>query len=112
MNGTFLRHQARDEGNVAREPVQLGHDDGAAIVALGRRQCRRELRPPGQCIGALAGLDVGELADEVKPFGGGKAGDGLALGLEAETGSSTLAIGRDTDIGDCWFHDRSSFCKL
>jgi len=48
-----LRHEAGDEGDIARQPVQLGDQD-AALRPFGGRECGCELRSPIECIGALA----------------------------------------------------------
>ena len=67
-NGNFLRHQARDEGHVARQAIQLRHADRAS-AQLGSSQRSGELRPPVQCVCALARFDFHELARDMQAFG-------------------------------------------
>ena len=93
-----LRHQAGDERDVAAQPVELGDGD-LALGLLRRLQRGLQLRPAVERIGALAGLDLGELGDDLEAFGLGEGGDGLALRFEAEAGAALL-LGRDAVIGD------------
>ena len=58
-----LRHQAGDERDVARQPVQL-RDQDAALRGLGRSQRGCELRPPVERVGALAGFGLDVLGDD------------------------------------------------
>ena len=83
MNGHPLRHEAGDEGDVAREPVELGDDD-RTLAGLAGCERRGELWSPVQGVGALAGLDLGELGDERVALGLGEPGDCGPLGLDAE----------------------------
>ena len=93
-----LRHQAGDERDVAAEPVELG--DGDLTLGLLRRLQRRlQFGPAVECVAALAGLDLGELGDDLEAFGRGERGDGGALRLQAEAGTALL-LGRDAVVGD------------
>jgi len=71
----LLRHQAGDEGDVARGPVELG-DDHRAALSSGCGQCLGEARAPVEGVRSLTGLDLDELADEVEAFGLGEALEG------------------------------------
>ena len=82
------------------EPVELG-DGNFTPDLLGRPQRGLQLRPPVERIAAFAGLDLGELGDDLETFGLGKADDSLALGFEAEA-RAALLLGRDAVIGDQW----------
>ena len=87
-------HQVGDEGNVAREPVEAGNEQGrAALTAFGKGGM--ELRAVGV---AASALDLGE--------GGGKGlplskvtRDAIALRVEAEA-ADALAVGRNPVIRD------------
>ena len=92
MNGTPRGHKPGDEGDVAGQPIELGDDDGAA-GALGSCQSCRELRPPLQGIGALARLDLDELAYEGKALALAELDDGTTLRFQAQAGA-TLPSGR------------------
>ena len=93
-----LRHQAGDERDVARQAVELGHDNRASVE---RRplQRRLELRPPVECIGTLGGLDLGEGLGDLVAFGRTETLDRGLLALKAETGLP-LFLGRNPDVGD------------
>ena len=47
--GNTLRHQAGDEGYVAREPIQFRHDDGALRCPC-CGECCGQLRPPVESV--------------------------------------------------------------
>ena len=79
-----LNHQAGDEGNVARQAIELGHDDRAFGLA-GKGEGGRQLRPSIESVRALAGFDLGELLDDGNALGLGKAGDRGALCLDAQS---------------------------
>jgi len=65
----LVRHEAADEMHVAREPVELGDGDRARLsVAAGASQCGGELRAAIKGVSAFARLDLGELADDLKPL--------------------------------------------
>jgi len=81
--GDALRHEAGDEGHVAGEPIELG-DQHRAIGAPCRGQGGGKLRSPVECIRSLAGFHLDELAQQRDPLPFGEAGNGGALGLDAE----------------------------
>jgi hypothetical protein len=64
--GHALGHQPGDEGDIAREPVEL-RDDDRALARLPGCERRGQLRPPVEGVGALPRLDLGELATSAKP---------------------------------------------
>ena len=74
-------HQSGDEGDVTRQPIELGDDDGAARLF---RSCQRlrELRPTFQRIGALAGLDLDELARDGETLAFAELVNGTTLRFE------------------------------
>ena len=86
-------HQVRDEGDVAGQPVELGDHQGRLLhPAGGERQ--GELGP----VDTPAALDLDELGHEPRGVAGALE-DRLPLCLQTEPGS-TLALGRDAEIGD------------
>jgi hypothetical protein len=93
-----LRHEARDERDVAAQPIQLRDDDRRLDLAR-RRECCGQPRPTLERVGALAGLNLDELGDDVEALGRGKGRDRLALRLEPEARAS-LAGGADADVAD------------
>ena len=93
-----LRHQARNEGDVAREPVKLCHDYRAAQPASGFERCPW-LRPPHQRVAALATLRLDLLGDDGDVFGLGEPGDCLSLRLDPEP-RPALGPRRDAVVGD------------
>jgi hypothetical protein len=64
--------------------VELGDDDWT-LPCLPGCQCRGKLWSPVQSVGALAGLDLGELGDQLVTLGLGEPGDCGALGFDPET---------------------------
>jgi hypothetical protein len=78
-----LRHQARNERDVAREAVQLGNNDWALAGAPCGQRCR-ELRAPVERICTLASFDLDELGGEFEPLSFGEALNGSPLGLDTE----------------------------
>jgi len=88
-----LGHQARYEGHVARQAVELGNNDRTLASPPRGERCR-ELRPPVEGICPLPRFDLDELDREVEGFGRRKPRDGIALGLDAEA-RSALAGGGD-----------------
>jgi hypothetical protein len=84
-----VNHRAADEVDVARQAVQPGGGD-RALGLLGGLQCGGELRAPVERVGSLAGLDLGELGNDGEALLLGEAGDGLALGIQAEAGATLL----------------------
>ena len=91
-------HQAGDEGDVAREPIELGDDDGATRLLRGG-QSRRKLRPALQRIGALARLDLDELARDGETLAFAELGDGPTLRFQAQAGAA-LPSSRHADVGN------------
>ena len=89
-------HQVGDEGDVARQAVELGdHQHGPLPPAQLER--RGELGP----VGALAALHLGELGDQLA--GADEAGDGGPLRIEPEAGLA-LPVGRNAVVGDKALH--------
>ena len=82
--GDALRHQPGDEGDIAGETIELGDDNGA-FGDSGSGKGGGELRSPIERIAALAGLDLGELAQEAQSFAVREAGHHGALGLDSES---------------------------
>jgi len=80
----LLRHQAGDEGDVAREPVELGDDHRTAFSSCSG-QCLGEARAPVEGIRSLAGLDLDELADEVEALSLGEAQHRCPLRVDAKS---------------------------
>ena len=62
------------------------------LVCLCRLQRRLQLWSAVERVGALAGLDLGELGDDLEALGRGKGGNGLALGFEAQAGTALLPV--------------------
>ena len=97
-----LRHQAGDERDVTAEPVELRHGDFAlaffaafsAAFSCGRRSSASLPLPVSTSVNS---------ATISKPSASANAGDGLALGFEAET-RAALLLGGDAVIGDDWRH--------
>ena len=71
------------------KPVELRHSDFTPGF-LGGLQRGLEFGPAIERVRAFAGLDLGEFGDDGEAFGLGKAGDGLALRFQTETGSALL----------------------
>jgi hypothetical protein len=86
-------HQRRDKRDIARQPVELGHDQrGASSLRVTDRRARlRSVR-------MLPALDLAVLGQELPAAAIEVIGDGLALPLDAETGMALL-IGRDPEVG-------------
>jgi hypothetical protein len=80
--GHAVGHQAGDAGYIAREPVKLGNDDGALLLA-GRFERLRQGSAAIESIGALASLYLDELALDGDPFRFREAGDCRSLSLDA-----------------------------
>src|SRR5687768_3451377 len=57
-----LRHQPGDEGNVAREPVELRDQHGASSIPR-RGQCSCQLRAPVECVSPLPAFALNVLTD-------------------------------------------------
>ena len=103
-----LSHQAGDEGHIAGEPVELGHEH-RALGRPGRRKRFGKLGSAIEGIEPFAGLDLDVLGKERDALGFGKAGDGGLLGFDAEAGAA-LARGRHAIIRNGLAHQyRSCF---
>ena len=61
-----LGHQTGNECDIAGEPIELGHQDGAFGGARGS-QCCGKLWPPIERVGPLAGFGLDELPDGCPP---------------------------------------------
>ena len=84
-----VRHQAGNEMDVARQPVELRDGDrGSRARALW--PARRRAGVPVQRVASLAALDLDELGRDLEALGGGEPGDGLALRLDPKTGAPLL----------------------
>ena len=75
-----LRHQARHEGDIARQPVELGDNNGALVGLGGGERCGK-LWAAIEGIGALAAFGLDELPDQEKALGQGEPLNGGALGF-------------------------------
>ena len=97
MNGTrcAIRPAMKATSRDSRSSLR---DRDFAFGFLRRLQRRLQLRPAVERVSALAGLDLGELGDDLEALGGGERGDG-ALPFEAET-RTALRRGGDAIIGD------------
>jgi hypothetical protein len=82
-----VRHQARDEVNVAAEAVQLGHCNRASL-APSIAESSGKLWTAG--VSTLARLDLHEDFDQLKAFSSREARQGFALGFNAKTGAALL----------------------
>jgi hypothetical protein len=100
--GHALRHQAGDERDIARQPVELG-DDNRALIGFGGGERCGKLWPAVEGICAFAAFGLDELPDHEKALGERKALDCGALGLQAKPGAA-LAIGGNAIINDGFVH--------
>jgi hypothetical protein len=75
------------------------------FAALAQARGGRELWPPVDRVGALAGLGLDELGDDRDAFGLGEAGDGRALRLDPEPRALLLLCG-DTVVGNSAIHTK------
>jgi hypothetical protein len=82
-----LGHQAGNKGHVAREPIQLGHEDRTSLLPRCGQRCGK-LGPSIEGVGSFAGLDLSELAYDLDIFGFSEPSDGRSLSFQAETRSS------------------------
>ena len=85
----------------------LANDDRAFLLPSCGQRCG-QLGAPVEGIVPFPGLDLNELGGEVEPLGCGKPGHRIALGLDAESGS-TLAGGGDAIVGNGLLH-RDKLC--
>ncbi len=85
--------------DVPAEAIELGNRDGAFTVPAGLGESGGELRAALDRVGALAGLDLDELADDLVTLGGCESGNRGALGIDPETRAALLASA-DPEVGD------------
>jgi hypothetical protein len=95
--GDALAHQARDEGDIAGQPVELGHDHRTSGGSGGGKG-RGQLWPAIERIGALAALGLDVFADQQQALGQGKALNRGALGFQPQPGPA-LPLGGDAVVG-------------
>src|SRR5271166_583807 len=87
-----VRHQAGNETDIAAEPIELGDGDWTEFpMPASCGQGGGELRAAIERVRALARLDLDMLGDDLKVLGLGEAGDGGALGVNAEPRAALLA---------------------
>ena len=106
MNGTRCAIKAGDEGDITREPIELGNKHRAFRLPRRGQRCGK-LGPSIERIGAFAGFDLGELREERDAFALRKSRDCRSLSLQAET-RSTLALSGDSIVSDGTFHGQFS----
>jgi len=95
-----MRHEAADEMNVTRQPVEFGDGDRRPLAVMASfGQGGGELRAAIENVRALASLDLDMLGDDLEPLGLGEAGDGGPLSVNAEA-AATLVARRNSKIGD------------
>jgi hypothetical protein len=87
-------HQRRDEGQVARQAIELG-DDQLGLLPLADRQSLLEFGP----LVALTALDLGELADQRPGAAVQVLLDGMALCVQAKP-TLALFVCADAKVGD------------
>jgi hypothetical protein len=99
-----LSHEAGDEGNVAREAIELRDQDAASGLPGG---CQRssELRAPIESVGTLASLGLDELGNDPEILCFDEAFDGGPLRLNAQARALLLPCG-DTIVGNSAFHTK------
>ena len=86
-------HLTTDKVHVPAEPIELGDSNGALELLRGC-ESGLELRTTVEGIGALAGLNLHELADQLQTFGFSELIEGLPLGLDRRSPSTTLITRR------------------
>ena len=97
-----LRHQAGNERDIARQPVELGDQDAAFAPALA---AARAAASCGRRSSASAPLPVSASTNSammVRRLGFGEAGDGRALRFDPEARALLLLCG-DTIVGNSAF---------
>ena len=93
-----LRHQPGNEGDIAREPVELGDDHRAPCLAR-RVERRPELWPAQQRVAAPTALGLYVLGDDADVLRLGEPQNPRALRLDAKT-RSALGTRRHAVVGD------------
>ena len=98
IKGTRLAMSPLMKATSRLKSVELGDHD-RALLPLGGVESALQLGSEFERVSSLAGLDLEELAGQVKALGLGKADDRLSLSLEAEA-AFALAVGGYAEIGD------------
>lgn len=96
--GHAVGHKPSDEGYITGEAIELRDNDGGFQLP-GRCQGRFQLRPPVECIGAPAGLNLQVFADDGDTVGLAVTGNDVPLGFEAEA-TASLLLCADAQIGN------------
>ncbi len=78
-----LAHQVCDEGDIARQAVELGDDD-LGLQPLGRTKSSGELWALIEGVRTFASLDLDKLLGNLQAFTGGELCDSLALCLQPQ----------------------------
>ena len=91
-------HQAREEGDVAREAAELCDDEGG-LVLLARVDRGAELGPARESLDALPRLHFDKLLEELPAAAVQILVDGRTLGLEPQA-AFALLVGRDAQVTD------------
>src|SRR4029453_16438387 len=102
--------QARNEVNIAAQPVEFRDNDGC-LDLFGLAQRCGELWALVQCVGTFSGLDLDKLTNDLQKFAGGKFGNGIPLRFKAEAALALFVRG-NTDVGDDWGWHRSPICYI
>jgi hypothetical protein len=89
MNGTRWAIRAGYEGDVARQPIQLGYHD-AAFLGFRRRQGSCQLRAPFQRVGPFAAFEFDKFSRNGQRLSRGKSLDCGPLRINPKTGSLLL----------------------
>src|SRR6476469_5277857 len=84
--------------HIAGQAVELGYEQGSFALPAGL-QGSPKLRPAGEGIAALAGLNLRKLAQELPAAAVQVVQDGGPLGIQAEP-ALALPLGADSVIGD------------
>src|SRR5437763_221408 len=92
-----MLHQAGNVVNVPGQTIELGDDDRDPLPPS---QIQRGRERRSMTFIVLAALGLCERLSELKPLGGGKAGQRSLLGLQAQARPS-LPSGRDADVRYC-----------
>jgi hypothetical protein len=100
--GHVLSHQARDEGHISGESVELGYNDWTLPLPACGQGCGK-LRASVEGIRPLPCFDLDELGGEVKVLRRCEPLDGLALRFNAEA-RSALPSGGYAIVGNGLLH--------
>jgi hypothetical protein len=107
--GRSVRHQARDEMDIAAQAIELRNQDRRFRLLGGLEHCG-ELRPAIERISALARLDLLERLHQPETLGLGEAGQRGLLRFHAQAGLGLLSRG-NPDVGDSVFHGATPIAK-